>query len=318
MEAIADVVKNILTCDFRRLPVEVLAHHFIGMFLQEHIGMKTYYDCISRNKALAACRKCNKNLKAVCPVRFGSNSMKSENCMAALLPHSFPEIANKWNISSQGVAANIKKTMDTYAKCVQPCKEKTVLCVPRLEKVCRAADIRAIKPVRFPMESGRIVANLLPRVKLVHNLRDPRGVVHSRLHTSESFQSLYAKTKANKIDIVKESVLFCRNAAKDIRIRKEIEETNRDSTLQVVYEHLADQPLSEASRIYSFIRKSMPNNVKLWLVNNTSQATGKQTQRISKVTMKKWQYNLTVAKMNEIDQFCRELYAESGHPWLFS
>ena len=93
-------------------------------------------------------------------------------------------------------------------------------CVPILRSLCSQSSLRAAKTVRAQMMSMDALLAADPEVRVIHLLRDPRGVVSSRREAhDDSVIGRYsaAARKLNSSDVVRrEAVIYCRTAVLDI------------------------------------------------------------------------------------------------------
>ena len=164
--------------------------------------------------------------------------------------------------------------MNKYRECVRPCRERAKTCLYRLEGVCEASKIRSLKPVRLQMPTVQKLREIFPHLKIIHNVRDPRAVVMSRKSTSRAFQSNFA-TQGGRFDVVKEATLFCRNLNRDKLMFNSIIEQFPNSSLQVIYEEFATNPIYTAKSVYEFLGTNVPDEVVTWLQENTNNAHSK-------------------------------------------
>jgi hypothetical protein len=185
------------------------------------------------------------------------------------------------------------------------------------------------------MDVARMVLHALPDLKIIHNLRDPRGVVHSRKFVSESFHSAFAmqrhvrsqrrssSAKLEKrtpeyyttVDVAKEAKLLCRNLFSDIKKRRRLPS---DQVKVIMYEEYASRPVRVTQQVYEFISQPMPNGVVKWLTENTSGKrvnTRAQTSRQANETVLKWQQDLSVSEMLLVNSQCDKVFQLTDHTW---
>jgi hypothetical protein len=261
----------------------------------------------------------------MCGQRFGQKVDSQRQCAQLLLPHIFPN--QKWDYGSSNPLPTAKDkriigAVANYRKCMQLCRVRAVHCLPSLTALCESSPLRALKPVRFPMKAAEKLLEYRPEVKIVHNLRDPRGVVISRHNTSRSFQAVYAgasltkNPKESKHDIVKEAQLFCRNAFTDAKLFQTLKSSQPHSLMQVIYENYAMKPTDTAIEVYNFLGLSIPYEVMSWLDNNTkSLMKNQQTTRNSTETSSRWQHIITAEQRYVISNTCHDLIHLIGDVW---
>lgn len=301
VQAQLDVLHSILTCNFTSLPTEVLLHKFLKMFKGVQKRLAPYLECVDpdENSTLTKFMRCNQELSDVCPKRFGADMVLSRHCATQL-----------WKLESENQASpdyteQISNAVQQYQICREEARQEALACIHHLESACANADIRVIKPVRLRMRD----AHRLPvRANLLHNVRDPRGVVWSRLRTSTAFHSLHAGR-----DVTKEAMLYCKNVADDIWDRQKLFKHSFPPPLQVIYEEYATDPVGIASEIYNYLSLPLPNNVTRWLRKNTSKYQAKQTTRNSRQTAWRWRRILKPVQVMKINEVCRNLYRHVGY-----
>jgi len=97
-------------------------------------------------------------------------------------------------------------------------------CVPLLQSICSWSSLRATKTVRAQMMSMDALLAADPGVRVIHLLRDPRGVASSRLHArNPSLSGKYSLQYNSSQAMRSEAIIYCRTAVRDIRIRQLLE-----------------------------------------------------------------------------------------------
>ncbi|ELT94373.1 hypothetical protein CAPTEDRAFT_193000 [Capitella teleta] len=338
LTALANVTSSILNCQFDQLPTEVLLHSFVPMFLKQHKRLTPYAKCIQDGKpALGVCNKCNLELSSVCSKRFDVSQSNLQMCANELALRHDPSATPPFPFVTS--SKSVRKAVEKYRDCMKPCRSKALKCSSYLANSCHHARVRNIKPVRLPMSAARLVHQSLPDVKIIHNIRDPRGVVHSRKYVSESFHSAFAMYRTpvvskrkrdtkkspayfTTVDVAKEAMLLCRNVAEDVIVRREMLKDDPGCAKEILYENYATQPLAVTQDIYDFIGQPLPHQVLQWLAENTTGEkvnSQKQTSRQANVTMLKWQDELSVRDMAAVNGHCKYLFEIMHHvPWQFT
>ena len=192
------------------------------------------------------------------------------------------------------------------------CKAKKYVMV----KMIRIHDINLLLPLIFDKEI---------KLKVIHLVRDPRGVVASRLmlyyntfRTAIFSERYYGGPMRATVEE------YCRTWWSNVEIGRYAKEI-RKNYLLLRYEDAADDPYGTASRIYEFlgIGKHIPRKVFEWLVNNTLETvpgtSPYSTKRDSKATSEQWRTKLTfdVIKMIENTGMCRKLMDAVGYVPVF-
>jgi hypothetical protein len=77
-----------------------------------------------------------------------------------------------------------------FHKCTKSKKRNGLTqCLPPLTQVCRRSRIITAKVIRLSMELVEPLLEQLPNLVLVHLVRDPRGIIMSRLRVSNGENS---------------------------------------------------------------------------------------------------------------------------------
>jgi len=112
-----------------------------------------------------------------------------------------------------------------------------------------------------------------PDFKVIHLLRDPRGVVSSRRAMHESSvigrYSLDGRTESNTVR--REAVVYCRTAVRDIRVRQVLEARYPGRILTLKYEDVVVGLRQHADLVYRFLGVgSTPKDTRAWIDQNNA------------------------------------------------
>lgn len=101
-----------------------------------------------------------------------------------------------------------------YSQCIARQAAVVSPCTSHLEAACQSSDLRVVKTVRAAMSETDVLFRTLPNFRLVHLIRDPRGVVNSRRGYT-SFHGI-----GSGYDAVPEARIYCRDVLRDIKARR--------------------------------------------------------------------------------------------------
>ncbi|KAH9509347.1 hypothetical protein Btru_046819 [Bulinus truncatus] len=133
-------------------------------------------------------------------------------------------------------------------------------CVSAVRKRCQNASAVVQKVVRLSMSEVDRYLEQDPSVKIIHLVRDPRGVLLSRMNFNNK---LYGEMHNNY-------TYFCRRMREDIELSREIAHKHWGKILTVRYEDLAQQPMEVIELIYSFVGLQMLQSVRKYVTKVTS------------------------------------------------
>ncbi|KAK3790280.1 hypothetical protein RRG08_034842 [Elysia crispata] len=187
----------------------------------------------------------------------------------------------------------------------------TEQCANGILERCKDSDAVVQKVVRLTLREGGHLLEQDPSVRLVHLVRDPRGVLLSRMRFNR-------KTKG---EMHKNFSSICHRMTADVKEVKRINEKNWGQILTVRYEDLAHDLLSITSLIYKFVGLEMLPSVKDFLNQMTSRdaqnmhgkIAGKSTFRRNPFkTAYKWRQDLPFSLIQAVDKTCQELRQYGG------
>ena len=170
-------------------------------------------------------------------------------------------------------------------------------CLPELRRLCLDSDIRAVKTIRLSLAIIGKLMDQIPDLKVIHVVRDPRGVIQSRL-------SARPRSKRAFIDEVKRT---CFQLVQDIHGYRAIERKYPDRIFQLRFEDFAIHPLDYAARVYSYVGLDIPEQIQNWLISNTQakEEDGMLGQRRNaSVVVMKWRNNLNSFAKRNINKLC--------------
>nr|XP_022291966.1 carbohydrate sulfotransferase 1-like [Crassostrea virginica] len=204
---------------------------------------------------------------------------------------------------------NLSKTQNQFADCLRRKKNGTKiveLCTKKMEDMCVSKNV-FIKTIRLSMEVVGLLLDLIPGLKVIHLIRDPRGIMYSRFRgrlVDESNFEASAKTMCNRIlmDVMRSYHLKLKYPG---RIRTQL------------YEYLAEHPLETMYDLHKFTNTTIRPFMKEYVYNhtltgninrgyfNTIRGNSTRTSLAWRMQMK-WEYVQTV------DRQCRDLYDHIG------
>ncbi|XP_063410463.1 carbohydrate sulfotransferase 4-like [Mytilus trossulus] len=174
-------------------------------------------------------------------------------------------------------------------------------CIKNLEAICKNSSTILIKTIRMSCDKlSKIITNI-PELKVVHLVRDPRAILHSR-------------QKAEQIDyrhVRNESQSLCFKMDNNINIENRV---LKEKIILLKYECLASNPVIMAKKLYLFLNLRYTSKIDSWLITHTqgkvSSSNGGFTTRIanSLLVSLKWIYNVPKDALKLIDKECKNLY----------
>ena len=208
--------------------------------------------------------------------------------------------------------ASMKQAFSRYVNCIHSPDVTSALkyCIPKIQKQCQSSSIIAAKILRVNIWNLDFILNDHPDWKVVHQIRDPRGILISQ-------RSSGIMTKYSKGSIIAESNILCDKMLNDTRSFKLHKNTHQGQYMLVKYEDYADAPVQTAQEIYSHIGSEVNDEVILAIkeLTHASHDSGAMDQRRknSSETARKWTTKMTSIEKKWIDKSCSDFYKESGY-----
>ena len=180
-------------------------------------------------------------------------------------------------------------------------------CVDILTNECLNSSYRIIKIIRLSMDFVQTMLGVFPNLKVIHLVRDPRGITNSRLHGG--FRMSKDPNSHDKN--------LCNRLLYDVKIGALLKEKFPDRITMVMYEALAERPTEGAKYIYRFLEIEYNHDIEVW-VNMSSNANADSgfysTKRInSNVTSSHWRGDLSFDRTNIIQNYCENIFKLLGY-----
>ncbi|GAB1607966.1 carbohydrate sulfotransferase 1-like [Argonauta hians] len=201
-----------------------------------------------------------------------------------------------------------------YFKCVGDSSTsflKIHLCLPLLVNLCKKANVRIAKVIRLEM---KLVSELLisdPNLRVVHLLRDPRGILNSRLRLG-----VFNKKNSKIV-----AATLCQNMHNNIREYLKLKENPqfRHRMMTVFYEDLGEYPIAISKEMFSFLEIPFTVTIRKWIKANMLGTTNRNgnpfsvLHRNSHLHVNSWRSKLSYGMVSVIDESCQNLYEISGY-----
>ena len=200
---IQEIVKfhlHIFNCEYSKLPVSFFSniHKRKSSLRLDDIGVtpKSVNQCVWLLTGVCTAVNVTKRYPATTNI---GHALK-HNCATKLMA----EFEGK---HLQVDSEKERQAISSYAKCYKKLKKSFLeIGNERLTKNCRGATIQVVKNIRLTMDITKHLMTKIPDLHLVYYIRDPRGIISSRLkHKSLLTFKPLAETK-----------LLCSRMAQDI------------------------------------------------------------------------------------------------------
>ncbi|KAF6023243.1 hypothetical protein EB796_018430 [Bugula neritina] len=202
-------------------------------------------------------------------------------------------------------------------KMLKSCQAKNILdCVAMFIARCQAQRLTVVKSIRARMLSVERMMNNNKHtdLKVTLLLRDPRGMMRSRINTAGSPDKKYAN---NSSEIFRHAAMLCMAMADDIQRAKQMQKIHSQQVVIIHYEDIANYTKTAANYIYRVLGLSEPpqeikSAISALEGNNMEKAFG-VFRRDSVATAYKWKKSLSFKQVKLIDEGCKDYYKYIGY-----
>ena len=173
----------------------------------------------------------------------------------------------------------------------------------------RGVAIKAIRIQNIPLLK-EFVLDPTMNIKIIHLIRDPRGVMNSRYRMPESNADLLRR-RGPRADEIGD---LCQHMERNLRYMNESWLSGRYKLVR--YEDIAERPLKVAKDIYDFVGLQLPQRVKTWLykhTRNTPDGYAFSHTRNSKQAAYAWRLQLDYHRVVAIQARCRTAMTMLGY-----
>ena len=223
----------------------------------------------------------------------------------------------KYMLDNELDVTEILRNFTLYGQCLKAHKDILKQCKNEYKIPCGKSKIHANKFIRLSMKMVEEILKQDPGIFIIHYLRDPRGIVSSRMLG----QNLQAYLTGDKYNHAKEAKYLCKIMSADVKLRKKLQKQYPQNFFVTFYEDLAQNPYKVASDIYTFINQKLPNETLNWIHKATNGIGGKfgmytTTRKNSSEAANAWRHTLNSSLLQEITSICRDLLLDLGYPLL--
>ena len=338
------IISNIVNCELDKLPVEVILDLDN---IQHSLSSANYHRCVDvLQTSDSAFRRCkdfvlsgweesldvqipgsvpedaSENLKSFVYLfmdysKYLSIDRNTNKVFSSIDTGITPEIQKiliSWYKNMYRMQLNQAKTRTLSGHlrnfCSSMLAQKAKGCVTMLTQNCTRMSLRAVKTVRFQMNSVPTLLSTVPDMKVVHLIRNPRGILLSAKRQIQGSDNQEPIQWSNALSM--QSTQLCKRLLLDIRARRAFESRNPDNFYQVLYEDLAMEPKHSIDILYQFLNVTAPENLYSWVDDNMESLDTGANKETGKNSFA-WKIDLNKAVNPGEDSVCSQLYDELGY-----
>ena len=306
VQKVATFLEHLLLCRTGSLPTDSLVHRYLTSHSGEFQAALSYTRCLKRSKVKH--RLCELKNPFYCGKRFGEvKESQLTECHQILSNDTYRPLT---------VLQKVLDKFTKYTQCMRLLRKHIDKdCTSLLSASCNSRQLRATKTVRATMASMEPLLKNLPNFRIIHLIRDPRGVILSRKnHEDESVLAKYS-LQGGKSEILKrEAQLYCRTVVRDLKVRRQLEELYPGRIYPLIFDHLVEDIQQTVNNIYFFLNSTYPTNIVAWIKKN-SLIGNKYGERSSDVAAR-WTKNLTIEQNDEVLKVCQEFFDLIDYNWM--
>lgn len=258
------------------------------------------------------------------PVQFLNGTIRNitkeelESVYTEMIYHWFT--CNFKNIDLPGLTDTFIKIFTPehgkYYSCINPVKTtKSKLdlvkqCIPILHLKCLESKTRTLKTIRLTVSMAGKLLKWLPRLQVLHLIRDPRGIINSQFE-----QEI---TEGKNVSIASKDL--CQTMSTNLNSYKELEQCHGSRMLGVVYENLCQNPFIVVPKIFKFFHSNYSTRVRDFvkkLMQGPVKACHYCTDR-GKALANAYRWISIIHKndLKIVDKHCSFLYSNLGYKQL--
>lgn len=183
-------------------------------------------------------------------------------------------------------------------------------CLDRLRTACRPRSQRILKVVRLRVKTLKYLFDMLPGLKVIYLIRDPRGILHSLIKTGLIPEK----------DLEQKSETLCQeHMTVDIQSAIKLKQEYKNSIYPVKYETIVNNPLTVFSHMYNFTNLPYTASVKLYirshLLGHSSKGQGHFRTKAGNATLiaNDWRRTISHKQLDVINRACANVYSMLGY-----
>ena len=296
---IYDNLDKYLACRLDEMPYEMFNQDSIDLSGPEWKSFTTCMRQETKHKTQHYINQCLSKLSGDC--KFNAETAYQAGCFhaKALLDGKTQYLTH--NVTEQTSAT---QSMKTYHECLTktPLHKAVNSCISKLQGECDKTVIRASKILRLRLSDTEKLLQQHPDLKVIHQIRDPRGALLSS-------QSSGLLAKSSKKKFTNEANLVCPKMLEDLTAYNYLKELYPENYLQIKYEDNAADPIKMLHTIYSFIGMEVTPSLEKQIYDLTNSKTDKggafETHRKnSNATAGKWRTKIKQADKLIVDKIC--------------
>ena len=128
-------------------------------------------------------------------------------------------------------------------------------CLEKLETKCRTSSLKVTKVLRLSLRLIPRLLNLFPKLKILFVLRDPRGIVNSRIQTP-----WFPVNESKPVEVTDNIKSLCYKMDSDVKMVQIIKKEFPGRLIDFRLEDIAQSPLETFESVFNFMNVTITDN----------------------------------------------------------
>lgn len=194
-------------------------------------------------------------------------------------------------------------------------------CTEKLHDECRTSPIKIIKTIRTRFSNVKQLLEILPDLKIIHVIRDPRATLFS-----QSLLQLHSHVQIcseNNNGRARCSGRLCERLSSDLQEKELLAKMFPGRIMTVKYEDLARDPIETSQNMYDFIDVEMTSRTKLFIYQKTmagskSDCSICSTRSNSSAHVDRWKQAMDKEFIDIVNRKCKSVLKRQGYEVWYS
>ncbi len=307
-----DYLMDLLRCELKHLPPDFFTHS--GLRQSDHtMGL---YSCIQRSfHPNLVIKEAFRHIRVIC----GGPSY--DNREARLNTHGdrCSKLLNSLRMG--GLGLNYSLVQNGYTEYQIQLKKGVYKCLKSTSDVCALKKVTVANVLRYHMQDIGLMLSRNPSLVVIHFVRDPRGILDSRMQAGHFTQSgMLEQASMEQLRI--HAHALCQKMYTDLKAVNEYRQIYPGRIMTIRYEDLALEPEETVQRILDLAGLKSGKTTKTWLMQNYNTLGMKKKKKRKKFKLYKnatleaisWVKRLNPGTLSVINHVCYEVLTQLRYP----
>ncbi|XP_070550881.1 carbohydrate sulfotransferase 3-like isoform X2 [Ptychodera flava] len=226
-----------------------------------------------------------------------------------------------YHIQHWGLAPSGSKALRALCRAHGGCNNVTVNHLVDHCKGYRHIGMKVIRLESLDQLESLVTEDKLD-LKILHLIRDPRGVASSRKFISQKFLISRKNKTISKVGLTPRMQYYCKRSSETILYSKRLPFWLKDRYKIIRYEDIAMDPFGLVQEMYNYSGLVSSEDVSKWITVNTQSkkngVSNMSTRKNSSEVVQSWRNKLLFEDVTIIQSFCAELMSLMNYTMLMT